>query len=181
MFYNKRASLEISIQAIVIVVLAMTLLGLGLGFIRNMFKGISGVQEQVTEDVRAKIGRQLIETDEKVAFPRSEINIKRGDSAIIEVGIKNKGNFDLLYKMTFKAISSSPDVGSKLADTEKWFQYSIDEHTLPASDFDVRQVRISVPKEATSGSYFYNFNVMQKPYGIEDIYAQKDFFVVVTG
>ena len=40
MLFNKKASLEMSIQAIVIVVLAMTLLGLGLGFIRGMFKNI---------------------------------------------------------------------------------------------------------------------------------------------
>ena len=182
MLLNKKASLEISIQAIVIVVLAMTLLGLGLGFIRGMFKGITDVNEQVTGDVRAKIGRQLIETDEKVAFPRSEINIKRGDSSIIEVGINNKGNFDLLYKMSFKAISSSPDVGpTKLAESEEWFQYSGEEHTLLAANFDVRQIRISVPKGADQGSYFFNFDILQAPYGTSDIYAQKDFFVVVTG
>jgi hypothetical protein len=37
MLYNKRASLEISIQAIVIVVLAMTILGLGLAFVKGRF------------------------------------------------------------------------------------------------------------------------------------------------
>ena len=34
---NRKASLELSIQAIVIIVLAMTLLGLGLVFIKNIF------------------------------------------------------------------------------------------------------------------------------------------------
>ncbi len=185
MLYNKRASLEISIQAIVIVVLAMTLLGLGLGFIRSMFKGISGVQEQVTEDVRAKIGRQLIETDEKLAFPRSEISIKRGDSAIIEVGINNKGNSPLDYKMFFEVISSSPPNLPRLSDSINWLQYSADKtYTLPAADFDVRQIRISVPKNADQGSYFFNFDILQSPFNPIDsasIYAQKDFFIVVTG
>jgi len=55
MSFNKRASLEISIQAIVIVVLAMTILGLGLGFVRGLFKNITSTTEDVTEQVRQKI------------------------------------------------------------------------------------------------------------------------------
>src|SRR3989338_8030732 len=141
LFKNKKASLEISISAIVIVVLAMTLLGLGLGFIRNMFKGITGVQEQITEDVRAKIGRQLIDSEEKVAFPRSEITIKRGDSIVLDVGIKNKENAALTYRMSFTPVSSAPNVGeTKLAETIDWFQHSKSEYVLPPAEFDVRQV-----------------------------------------
>ena len=34
--HSKRASLELSISAIVIIILAMTLLGLGLAFIKNI-------------------------------------------------------------------------------------------------------------------------------------------------
>ena len=47
MSFNKRASLEMSIQAIVIVVLAMTLLGLGLGFIKGMFGNTIRWQESL--------------------------------------------------------------------------------------------------------------------------------------
>jgi len=65
---NKRASLEISIQAIVIIVLAMTLLGLGLGFIRKQFSGLQNIQEDVTEQVRQKILDDLITNDKKISF-----------------------------------------------------------------------------------------------------------------
>ena len=70
MSFNKRASLEISIQAIVIVVLAMTILGLGLGFVRGLFKNISSTTEDVTEQVRQKILDDLITGDKKFHFPR---------------------------------------------------------------------------------------------------------------
>ena len=53
--FNKSASLEISIQAIVIVVLAMTLLGLGLGFIRGQFRSISETASSVQEQVKQQI------------------------------------------------------------------------------------------------------------------------------
>ena len=67
--FGKKASLELSIQTIIIVVLAMTLLGLGLGFIRNMFGGIGGISEDVTEQVRQKILDDLIQGDIKISFP----------------------------------------------------------------------------------------------------------------
>ena len=68
MIFNKKASLEMSIQAIVIVVLAMTLLGLGLGFIRGMFKNIGSTTEDVTEQVRQRILDDLITGDKKISF-----------------------------------------------------------------------------------------------------------------
>ena len=186
---NKKASLEISIQAIVIVVLAMTLLGLGLGFIRGMFKGITGVQEQITEDVRAKIGRQLIESEEKVAFPRSEITIKRGDSIVFDVGIRNKENAELKYKMKFNAVSVAPAnliLDTALEETEnEWFQYSKSEYVLPPAEFDVRQIRMNIPTTAKAGSYFFTFDVLNietsVPTDQSTFYAQKDFFIVVIG
>ncbi|MBS3127550.1 hypothetical protein J4410_00200 [Candidatus Woesearchaeota archaeon] len=46
MFWHKKAALELSINAIVIIVLAMTLLGLGLGFIRNQFSEIGDIEEK---------------------------------------------------------------------------------------------------------------------------------------
>ena len=42
---NKKGALELSINAIVIVILAMTLLGLGLGFVRGMFGKITGISD----------------------------------------------------------------------------------------------------------------------------------------
>ena len=183
MHVNKRASLEISIQAIVIVVLAMTLLGLGLGFIRGMFKNIGGLSEQVTEDVRNKIGRQLIESDEKVAFPRSQVSIKRGEAVILDVGIRNKGNADIEYKMHISKSIGPPGVDDAvLTETlTKWFQYDKLQRKLNAADFDVRQIKITIPTDATQGSYFYIFDVNVATAAGDQSYSQKDFFVVVTG
>jgi hypothetical protein len=42
MSWNKKGSLDISIQAIVIVVIAFVVLGLGLGFVKSTFKDITG-------------------------------------------------------------------------------------------------------------------------------------------
>lgn len=178
---NKKASLELSIRAIVIVILAMTLLGLGLGFVRNMFKDIGGISTDVTEQVRQQILDDLITNDKKVSFPKTQILIDKGGSEILTVGIRNKKDATLNYKLRFNPIS---DPEGKSFDVSNWFQYGADStYELSAAASDVRNVRLSIPTRGMSaGSYFLTFDVIDddEPVG-EDVYATKDFFIVVRG
>ncbi len=184
MSFNKRASLEISIQAIVIVVLAMTLLGLGLGFIRGMFKNIQGTTEDVTDTVKQRILDDLITGDKKVSFPKTEVVIDKGGAQILTIGIRNKKDQSLSYKIRFNPISD-PDGQLFNIETPAWFQYATDQiYTLPAAESDVRNIRLSVPTTVDSGSYFLTFDITDEAFtsGMpEYVYAQKDFFIVIRG
>ncbi len=182
MRFKKRASLEMSIQAIVIVVLAMTLLGLGLGFIRGMFRNISSTTEDVTEQVRQRVLDDLISGDKKVSFPKTEIDIDRGGSTVLTVGIRNKKDTDLYYKMRFTPISGPPEASTTdIQEFTNFFQFSNQEYSLKAADAETRNIRLSLPTTVKTGSYFLTFDVLEQPYGPTNIYAQKDFFVVVRG
>ena len=182
MRFNKKASLEISIQAIVIVVLAMTLLGLGLGFIRGMFKNITSTTQDVTEQVRQRVLDDLISGDKKVSFPKTEIGVDKGGSEVLTVGVRNKKDTPLHYKIRFSPISG-PEGQPFSIDNPTWFQFAQSEvYILSAADAEVRNIRLSMPTGTPSGSYFLTFDVidddLQPP---NNIYAQKDFFIVVSG
>ena len=45
--FNKKASLNLSVQAIVIVVIAFVVLGLGLGFVRGQFEQMESTSSSV--------------------------------------------------------------------------------------------------------------------------------------
>src|SRR3989338_10616564 len=147
MFRNKRASLEISIQAIVIVILAMTLLGLGLGFIRGMFKDIGGVTTDVTEQIRQQILDDLITNDKKVSFPKTQILIDKGGSEVLAVGIRNKEDAPLCYKILFDTIR---DENGEIFNADGWFQYAPGANdnceTISPADAVVKNIRLKVPK-----------------------------------
>jgi len=175
MFVKKKASLELSIRAIVIVVLAMTLLGLGLGFVRNMFSDIGEIREDVTEQVRQQVLNDLVSNDKKLSFPKTEIKIDKGSSEILAAGIRNKEDETLLYKISFT--SQSVPEGADLIAPLTWFQYSQNVHQLSASDSDVRNIRLSIPTNAKQGSYFLTLDITKDP--TNEIYAQKDLFIVV--
>lgn len=185
---NKRASLEISIQAIVIVVLAMTLLGLGLTLIRGMFKNIGETTDRVTEQVKQRVIDDLVSSDKKVSFPSTEIYIDKGASQILTVGIRNKKDEDLFYTIHFVAVSD-PN-GNLYGDPNAlagWFKYAqpaSQSYVLSSADSDVRNIRLEVPSSSgvISGTYVFRFEVIDvQATGSDQIYAQKDFFVVVRG
>ena len=57
---KKRGSLQLSINAIVILILAITMLGLGLSFIKGIFGGtvekLKGIEKQLAEEERKTLG-----------------------------------------------------------------------------------------------------------------------------
>ena len=185
MSFNKKASLEISIQAIVIIVLAMTLLGLGLGFIRKQFTSLGTIQEEVSEQVKQKILDDLISGDKKISFPRTEIAIDKGSSQVLTVGVRNKKDSTLHYKMRFKPISNPNGESFNIETPKRWFQledYARQDYKLSAADSEIRNIRLNIPTETNAGSYFLTFEVIDvDAQDSDNVYAQKDFFVVVRG
>lgn len=202
MLFNKKSSLEISIQAIVIVVLAMTLLGLGLGFIRGMFSDIKKTTGVVTDSVKRTIIDDLISNDRKLSFPKTDISLEKGGSEVLAVGVRNKGNSILSYTMQICPNSFNPNDGGDIvaypddaectyfetAGFDKWFQFSPStEYGLGvAADPDLRGIKLNIPSHAKSGSYFFTFKLRDQNSDMDqdgrpDLYAQQDFFVVVRG
>ena len=121
--------------------------------------------------------------DNKISFPRSEIRIAKNDALVLGVGVKNKKDSELDYTIDFTYVSG-PLADSELVES-KWFQYPTSIQHLKPSEPDVKTVRLSVPSKGDGaggadvkvGSYLFTFNVMEG----DEVYASKDFFVVVTG
>lgn len=185
MSFDKKASLEISIQAIVIVVLAMTLLSLGVPFITKMFRNIGSTTEDVSEQVRQRVLDDLITGDKKISFPKTEVAIDKGGSQILTVGIRNKKDTSLNYRIKFNPVSG-PDGAPFSIDNPSWFQLAQPQngYLLGAAEGDVRNIRLSIPTRVSSGSYVLTFDVLDLSFPSTEpsyVYAQKDFFIVVRG
>jgi len=88
MRFNKKAALELSITAIVVLIIAITVLGLGIGFIKKQFgAGTELVQAQFAE-IRQQMKDQMKESGELLilSFPE-QVNI--GKPQNIQVGVLN--------------------------------------------------------------------------------------------
>ena len=99
---NKKAALQLSINAIVIIVLAMTLLGLGLGFIRGMFSDITKTTGTVQEQVKNQILDDLRTGDKRLSFPSNRITVSSGDKEDLAIGVKNTEDQELFFSIVIE-------------------------------------------------------------------------------
>jgi len=191
---NKKGSLELSIQAIIIIVIAFVVLGLGLGFVKNTFKDITST----TGEVQAKIKEQILEdlrTSGKKLSISSQLQLERGSEVVDNVGVVNTGLSSEYFGVSFEFIKKqNPDgtagpEGSANDPQEIVFFYSslVDKQLAPTQG-DVIPVTISA-KNSAAGNYLYKVDVWQCPFtgGSQlepgancKVYDTRSFFVRVS-
>jgi hypothetical protein len=87
---NKKAAMELSISTIVIVVLAMSMLILGLVLIKNIFIGVNENVLSVNDKVKGEINKLFTDENRVVVSTNNGIvNVKVGQAWGIPFGIKN--------------------------------------------------------------------------------------------
>lgn len=86
---QKKGALELTLNTIVIIVIAVVLLTLSIVFVRDLFTKITGTSSQVFQSVDIEIGK-LQEGDTKMSVP-SVVNVKQGESKIFDIVIANDG------------------------------------------------------------------------------------------
>ncbi|TKJ17738.1 hypothetical protein CEE44_04360 [Candidatus Woesearchaeota archaeon B3_Woes] len=104
---NKRAALNLSINAIVVLILAITMLGLGLSFMRNIFGSATQEFEEVGGTVRKQMIDQMKESDNTVDLSRPKVELKAGEETQIFIGFKNDGNVQRYFQVSTTGSSST--------------------------------------------------------------------------
>ena len=124
---KKKGSLELSINAIVIMILAVTLLGLSLGFIKGLFnKAGSGLNQGAQEMSNMQMD-ELEKSGALVSLKERNMEVKASSPYEFFIGIRNNLDSDTTFGIGFKCISKQGETsgcGTSLSaeDFNKWFQ-----------------------------------------------------------
>jgi len=88
---NKKAAVELSISTIVVIVLAMSMLILGLVLVKNIFTGATYNVQILNDKVRGEINKLFNEQGQRIAIhlPNNEAEVKKGESYGVAFGIQN--------------------------------------------------------------------------------------------
>ena len=173
---NKKGSLELSINAIVIIVLALTLLGLGLTFIRGVFSDITDTSSGIQDQVKEQILEDLRTGNKKLSFPVTEMKIRSGDDEIIALGIKNLEDSDDSFSINIAITKNVTDAQSKLLTTEN-FRFDPGPHAIEAGEAQVFPVKITTERGTNKGDYLFSMTITDSA---GEIYEKKGFFVQIT-
>jgi len=113
---EKKGAVELSISTIVIVVLAVSMLILGLVLIRSIFKGATSVAEMSDEQLKNQMNELYGDTKKVSVYPDSKkisVSLESGEGAF-GIGIRNSesGSASKL-KFAYKIVVADPDVQKK--------------------------------------------------------------------
>ena len=178
---KKKGSLNLSIEAIVIVVIAFVVLGLGLGFVRSQFKSIQETSSSVQENIRQSILEDLRTGNKKLSFPATTLNIDKGASQDIAIGVKNtKASGDLMFNIDVVTLKKqgAPE-GTDVSGQVEYF-YLEGPFTLKLTDAEAYNIKISASGD--KGTYLVSLRIIEldeQGNPLPTPYAEKSFFVNV--
>jgi len=183
---SKKGSLELSIQAIIIVVIAFVVLGLGLGFVRSQFGSIQETTSSVQEQVRQSVLEDLRTGNKKLSFPGTSIIVEKGSSKDIAIGVKNtKAQDALKYRIGINVQEMQEGIitdAAELNDQVSFF-YDTQEASLTVTEARVHSIRVG--GKGVKGTYLVKLQIIDTekelaadPSGA--VYDEKTFFVTIA-
>ena len=124
---RKKGSLNLSVNAIVVLILAITMLGLGLGFMKGMFGKVSGKIDAAIDSADLKNPPSL---DDPLTLSTKTITVNRGGSAEVQVAFMN-------------TLDTEPDVLLEVVCTPDTFvaQYAAIQNIAGAVEFQYRKAK----------------------------------------
>ena len=151
----KKGAIEMSIGTIVIIVLAMSMLILGMILVKNIFSGASENVLQMNDKVKDQINKLFVEDKRTVVYlPNQIAKIQQNEDWGVAFGIKNleRGTAEA-GRFHYEVVVSDPDVRSKCGvgerDVESWIKTGrSDDVTITPGETYFGIVRFMVPESA---------------------------------
>jgi len=181
---GKRGAIELSIGTIVIIVLAMSMLILGLVLVKNIFSGSSENILQMNDKVKDQINKLFVEDKRTVVYlPNQIARIQQNKDWGVAFGIKNlaRGTADV-GRFSYDVTVSDPDVKQKCGvgerDVEGWITTGrSDSMDIAPGQIYAGIVRFLIPENAPLCTVRFHIDV--KMDGVT--YATDFFDVEVLG
>lgn len=164
---GKRGAVELSVGTIVILVLAMTMLIMGIVLIRGIFKGAKYNVAVLNEKVRGEINKLFTEEDRLVIYLANNLaEVEQGSDYGVAFGIKNleTGTLQAGVFSSDVIVASPSDVQSKCgipATTVENWMTGKSETNLPIAPGQVGYglVRFDVPQTAPLCTIRFRINI----------------------
>lgn len=125
---NKKGAIEMSMSTIIVIVIGVTLLILGLAFVRGIFDRVGGLQQKAFDDAEAMLG-QVEVTDEFLAVTPTMTSIDKGKSISGAVVIHNMEETPIQIKVSVESLKGKLEC--KFSETQ---DVQTDPFSLAAGD-----------------------------------------------
>lgn len=138
---NKKGAIELSMTTIIVIVIGITVLSLGLVWIRGLFKDIGGLTEGAFEKAEGEIGEIFGQSDEPLAISPTSISVEQGETARADVLVQNFANTQVFVSAKVENVQNKEGVVCAFLDT---LTASSDSYSLRSGE----QIRLGLGIEA---------------------------------
>ena len=176
---NKKGALELSITAIVVLIIAITLLGLAIFFINNMFKGGTELIGGEFAKIKDQLRKNMEDSGELVVMDKgTELEVKRGSPFPFHIGVRNNAPQTRCFRISIGCVKAfnteecisggqpNVQVGGRDADNnrpasgENWFPSLLSEFEVPGGDISVSPATMQIAN-ANPDTYLMKLYVYQ--------------------
>jgi len=156
---RKKGALNLTISAIVILILALSMLGLGLTFMRNIFGKATGEFEEISGEVQKQMINQMKQTSKIVDLSGAVYKIKPGEKKMAYIAFKNTANTEKDFMITGIDGNSLSDATTCGDGKEVFLEYKKTPTTVQPGATLVLPMNIKADSSANKDSCFFEIMV----------------------
>ncbi len=178
-----RRGMELSINFLVTLILAITIFGFGIYLVRQFFGFAEEAQQKIDIQTQEEIERRLLDAGEKAAIPLNKARVKRAQVHTFGLGILNSYKTSRTFSVSVKFTKAFDESNNELIEAEQdymnknWLFSSVPDVQLDANEHAFTPLTVRVDSKMTSpegagssGSATlpgtYVFNVCVQPDGV---------------
>lgn len=154
---NKRA-IEVGINFIVILIIAIVVFGLGLNFAFKFFKKAEEFREEIDQRTRQEIESLIVGGGAKVAIYPTQVTLYGGQKATIGIGILNVLDAEKTFSLNVECSKRVSDSTVEDCDKDKMRAGFFREHTIKPNEHQITSALIT-NNGAPPGTYIINIKV----------------------
>ena len=194
-YVNKKGAFQLSVSLIVIIVFAVVLLSLSLGWIQGFFDQFGDITHQVNQQAIDKIISDIESSGKTVGLASPGLKTwKKGDSGLYSLVVKNNDDIDSLdvtYNIFLEEIGGEVAQSKTVAQIEtsvnSWITYSKNDNIAPTETKELK-FTIKPPAGTDSGIYFFKVVVCENTGydyktcivgGSNPVYGTEGFFIEI--
>ena len=157
----KKGSVQLSMSFLITIIISITLLIAGIALIKNFYTSAIETQRDLDERTQQRLA-ELLNEGQQLAIPFSQQTIERGSGYVFGLGVLNIGEdtaFTVKIEVSTVFDESNKEVPNAVAlvNPASWLRYDDTPQMIGKNEQRVINILADVPKDAPSG--LYNFNV----------------------
>jgi len=162
---NKKAALELPINVLVTIIIALVILASGITLLYKFIGGAEGLKTQIDERTDAELERLLVDQGKQVALPLHTATIERGSTHVFGLGILNirdtENEFRLQAELSKVVDAQERDITESVdvAEINTWFLYNREPLRLAENEHRKEPILVNVPAAALPAQYIFNAKV----------------------